>query len=532
MRLVSPITDSGGLTVQALTSSGGLEALRSEWRELFLRDPAATPFQSPAWLLSWWRYLGEGELLSLAVRERSQRLVALVPLYLRVGVSGSRELLPVGVATSDYLDGLFERDSAVAAVRAAFAYLDGIRERWDKLELQSLRAESPLLTAPAPQAWSEEITSSTPCPVLTLPDSPSALSAQVPARMAHNLDFYRRRAAKLGVVRYTRADADNLDELWQAHVRLHSTRWQARGETGVLTDTRVLQAHEASLPELLSDGTLRLYALCLDRRIIATLHGFLGKPGPERRFYHYLAGFDPAFDKISPGTLIIAHAMEQAILDGARVFDFLAGQEAYKYRWGAVDTKLQRRLLRPRTSRSSHAASAITPPAEPLARFSVQLAGVIRPCERADLPSLEWFGLFGPELIAETFAQHERGEMIMLVAEVNSVASGQAWIQLDPAARVGFLWALRVFPALQGQGIGTRLIAACERVLRDRGYQVATISVEPSNHAALRLYQRLGYELIADVPSGVVPTDPCEPSNEAASHLMLQKQLAEPSSAI
>lgn len=51
MRLVSPITDSGGLTVQALTSIGGLEALRSEWRELFLRDPCEPSHEAASHLM-------------------------------------------------------------------------------------------------------------------------------------------------------------------------------------------------------------------------------------------------------------------------------------------------------------------------------------------------------------------------------------------------------------------------------------------------------------------------------------------------
>jgi len=198
--------------------------------------------------------------------------------------------------------------------------------------------------------------------------------------------------------------------------------------------------------------------------------------------------------------------MEQAIIEGARVFDFLAGQEDYKYRWGALDTKLQRRQLQHGSVHAARAPGTSTRcGTEPLVRFRLQLDGLIRPCERADLPSLAWFGLFDPEPIGETFARHERGEIIMLVAEVNSVASAQAWIELDPEARVGFLWALRVFPALQRQGIGTRLVAACERALRDRGYAFATISVERSNDAALRLYQRLDYELVENATTGPAP---------------------------
>ena len=59
------------------------------------------------------------------------------------------------------------------------------------------------------------------------------------------------------------------------------------------------------------------------------------------------AGFDPSQPRLSPGVQIIAHAIEQAIAEGATSFDFLRGGESYKYAWGAVDRpKISRRLSR------------------------------------------------------------------------------------------------------------------------------------------------------------------------------------------
>jgi CelD/BcsL family acetyltransferase involved in cellulose biosynthesis len=45
--------------------------------------------------------------------------------------------------------------------------------------------------------------------------------------------------------------------------------------------------------------------------------------------------------------LIVAHAIEQAIREGAGEMDFLRGREPYKYRWGAVDRSSYGRTLRP-----------------------------------------------------------------------------------------------------------------------------------------------------------------------------------------
>ena len=76
----------------------------------------------------------------------------------------------------------------------------------------------------------------------------------------------------------------------------------------------------------------------LNRQVIAVLYAFAG----GKSTYYYLSGFDPAFDKLSPGTLIVGHAIEEAIAEGHRWFDFMRGQENYKYAWGALETRTKR----------------------------------------------------------------------------------------------------------------------------------------------------------------------------------------------
>jgi CelD/BcsL family acetyltransferase involved in cellulose biosynthesis len=46
------------LKVEALESASALVSLRDEWTVLFESCPAATPFQSPEWLLAWLQHLG------------------------------------------------------------------------------------------------------------------------------------------------------------------------------------------------------------------------------------------------------------------------------------------------------------------------------------------------------------------------------------------------------------------------------------------------------------------------------------------
>src|SRR2546423_211750 len=74
----------------------------------------------------------------------------------------------------------------------------------------------------------------------------------------------------------------------------------------------------------------------------ALLRGLAG----HERTLAYLHGFDPAYEFESPGTILVGHAIEEAVREGAREFHFLRGRESYKYGWGARDRWNRRRTFR------------------------------------------------------------------------------------------------------------------------------------------------------------------------------------------
>jgi CelD/BcsL family acetyltransferase involved in cellulose biosynthesis len=60
----------------------------------------------------------------------------------------------------------------------------------------------------------------------------------------------------------------------------------------------------------------------------------------------YNSGYDPArFRHLSPGIIVTACSIEHAISLGRAHYDFLRGDEVYKYRFGAQDTQVRRLLI-------------------------------------------------------------------------------------------------------------------------------------------------------------------------------------------
>jgi CelD/BcsL family acetyltransferase involved in cellulose biosynthesis len=326
-------------SAEILTTATALEDLGPQWERLWAHAPEATPFQSPRWLLPWWKHIGRGTLATIAIRCAAGELVALAPLYVYLDpATGRRRLFPIGIATTDYLDVLVKPGWEERAMRCVVALLARRAEDWDVLEVPQLRRGAPLLGVAVPAGWRREMFEGAPSPVLTLTGSEAGAGPPIPRPMAQNLRCCRRRVARAGAVAYETADAQTIQAFLEALVRLHGRRWSERGSPGVLNDESVLASHREAAPLLQAAGLLRLHALRLDGEFIAVLYCLLDTAqAHERRCYYYLGGFEPRLRALSPGTLLIAHAIEQAVAEGATAFDFLRGAEAYKYRWGAAN---------------------------------------------------------------------------------------------------------------------------------------------------------------------------------------------------
>ena len=85
-------------------------------------------------------------------------------------------------------------------------------------------------------------------------------------------------------------------------------------------------------------GMLRLWTLSDGSLSIASV--------VEIRFagvaHLYNSGYDPSQSHLSPGLTLIARCIEQACLDGLREYDFLRGEERYKYHLGGLHRAVHR----------------------------------------------------------------------------------------------------------------------------------------------------------------------------------------------
>ncbi|MBT2443918.1 GNAT family N-acetyltransferase [Streptomyces sp. ISL-36] len=119
----------------------------------------------------------------------------------------------------------------------------------------------------------------------------------------------------------------------------------------------------------------------------------------------------------------------------------------------------------------------------------------VRDLLHRDLPACTWSGsathLRAVERELARAAVGEADYLAVCTPVDLPVAIGGIDYQVSEGA--GTVWQLAVLPALRSRGLGTLLIRAAERRIRDRGLLRAELAVEEDNPRARALYERLGY---------------------------------------
>ncbi len=112
------------------------------------------------------------------------------------------------------------------------------------------------------------------------------------------------------------------------------------------------------------------------------------------------------------------------------------------------------------------------------------------------------------------------GQTVTLVHESAAGLDAAAVLLFRQGSSVARLYSISVAPASRGQGLGGKILAACEDHAVRRGAERLRLEVRSSNSSATRLYGAAGYRVIARLESYY-------PDGEAA--LRMEKVLIAPS---
>lgn len=329
-----------------------INAISQEWNDLLSCCSAShVPFLRFEYLSTWWKTLGggewpHGELFVVTGRETDGELVGIAPLFVTQNLAGERALMLIGsIEISDYLDLIVRTKKLPEFTSQLLDLLDSAQAPvWSVIDLYNLPDYSPTLpvldAAAQQRGWSYQQSPLQKSPYIPLPGDWETYLAGIDKKQRHEIRRKMRRAeeSEIPVRWYFVEDPATLDQESEDFLSLMA---QDPEKDRFLTPQMRTQM-KAAIKEIFTAGWLQLAFMEVNGEKAASYLNF----DYNGHIWVYNSGLNFKFRELSPGWVLLGHLLKWANEHQRAAFDFMRGDEEYKYRFGAIDRFVYRATLR------------------------------------------------------------------------------------------------------------------------------------------------------------------------------------------
>lgn len=327
---------------ETIDTISGIAALAEEWRALLDKSASSGPFLTPEYLSAWWRHLGGGEwqhaeLQLIIARDEDGGLVGIAPLFLTQNKDDQATLMFIGShEISDFLDFIARPEDMPQFLSELFDYLASPQApQWQRLDMYNILDDSStpniLANLATQHGWKHQQTQLQPAPYIPLPGNWDEYLASMKKKQRHELRRKMRKAENhlIPVEWYIVEDRAALSDEMQTMFALMKQDEEKKIFLTPVMELQMMAIAEAAF----ENGWLQLAVLKVGRDIAAMELNF----DYDNRIWSYNSGVNRKFRELSSGVVLLGNVLRHVIEDDHTAFDFMRGDEQYKYRMGAVD---------------------------------------------------------------------------------------------------------------------------------------------------------------------------------------------------
>jgi CelD/BcsL family acetyltransferase involved in cellulose biosynthesis len=327
------MNDNTPLQLRVINSRKELVRELANWTKLLDQVEDGDLFSHPLWHLSWWESFGSRCTMVLLVAQRGENWVGILPLAMYRSIRhGFGSILEFSGSTQGDRHNLVCLPGHSIEVLDLFAEpVQALLKKVDLVHLTAIPIGSPLLSwhvlmDHAPQLLDQV------APFLEMRPGVAYEDLEASWKKSHRIDVRRqsKRLGKIGPLHLeVITDESEAKAVLNEFLANHTKRWFSRDLFIYIHNKRTEYFLERLIQRMLSNGKLHFSMLRAGEKTVSYHLGFFYND----RLYYYKPVFVQAFQNLSPGKVHIAKLLEAGCTDQWRIFDFLSGDEKYKYQW-------------------------------------------------------------------------------------------------------------------------------------------------------------------------------------------------------
>lgn len=327
------------ILVEKITETDAFESLREDWQRLFAVSECA-PFLSWEWLSVWVKHFGANRTPFIIQVKRDNQLIGLLPLCLQEKKVFGLKLRRLGFigevqGGADYLDLIAKRDDKIEILTAIFDFLK-TENSFDVISLENLAGDSETVSfLKNSDEKHQHYLKTSICPQINL-----SADWEIVLKQSKRADNFKRRLKQLQKLSdfefRSITSPSEIVEAFERFYQLHEKRWSKNGGSELSGHPRLVSFQRKVVTNLANADLIRFDELWIEGDCRASVYGL----DNGKTFYYYNAGYDLEWANKSVGLVLIGLSVKNAIERGNSLYDFLRGDENYKFDWANQQNEL------------------------------------------------------------------------------------------------------------------------------------------------------------------------------------------------
>jgi len=350
------------LSIEVIKDLNTFDSISRQWNDL-VEETDSHIFQTFEWQRIWWKYFGENSeshFLHIILFRQNDHLIGIAPffvdlykyfgkpLYRCLRLIGSKimqdaDKMSTGWLThSDYLDLIIKpgyEDVVYQGLRDYFLQYEVL----DDIIMEEIDGRSSLLSNfvvllnEINDFWKVEIENSSVCPIVELNGDWDQFLKGLSSNMRYQVRRFIKRASDGNKKKifdiYQFDKEEEIGPAYEKLVHFHQNRWNDRGRPGAFNEQRMYQFYKEITSTFHKKGWLQFQKVTVPEQknqcvAIDLMFRY------NKTVYLIHRGFDDSssYAEYGPGNSLLYTVIKEAADDGFKCYDFLRGDESYKFR--------------------------------------------------------------------------------------------------------------------------------------------------------------------------------------------------------